>query len=145
MRRTHDLGLLANWAADPPGGRRGGVVLAAAQSLGYTQSAVSREVAALEATAGRRLFDRSRTGVTLTPAGARLLSTAVHVLDELDIARRELTGETETVARPVRLGAFATAAATRAARAGDSSAASQGHAEGGDHAGAPSSAASRHA
>ena len=84
---------------------------AAAQSLGYTQSAVSRQVAALEATAGRRLFDRSRTGVTLTPAGARLLSTAVRVLDELDVARRELTGETETVARPVRLGAFATAAA----------------------------------
>jgi DNA-binding transcriptional LysR family regulator len=84
---------------------------AAAQSLGYTQSAVSRQVAALEATAGRRLFDRSRTGVTLTPAGARLLSTAVRVLDELDVARRELTGEAEAVARPVRLGAFATAAA----------------------------------
>ncbi|MGZ4239529.1 MAG: LysR family transcriptional regulator [Solirubrobacteraceae bacterium] len=84
---------------------------AAAQSLGYTQSAVSRQVAALEVAAGRRLFDRSRTGVTLTPPGARLLSTAVRVLDELDVARRKLTGETETVMRPVRLGAFATAAA----------------------------------
>jgi DNA-binding transcriptional LysR family regulator len=29
---------------------------AAARSLGYTQSAVSRQVAALEAVAGRRLF-----------------------------------------------------------------------------------------
>ncbi len=84
---------------------------AAAQSLGYTQSAVSRQVAALEAAAGRRLFDRSRTGVTLTPAGARLLTTAVRVLDELDAARRELSGEAEAVIRPVRLGAFATAAA----------------------------------
>ena len=84
---------------------------AAAQSLGYTQSAVSRQVAALEAAAGRRLFDRSRTGVTLTPAGARLLRTTVRVLDELDAARRDLSGEAETVVRPVRLGAFATAAA----------------------------------
>ena len=46
---------------------------AAARSLGYTQSAVSRQVAALEAVAGRRLFERSRLGVVLTPAGARLL------------------------------------------------------------------------
>ncbi len=84
---------------------------AAAEALGYTQSAVSRQVASLEAAAGRRLFDRSRTGVTLTPAGARLLTTAVRVLDELDAARRELSGESEAVGRPVRLGAFATAAA----------------------------------
>jgi DNA-binding transcriptional LysR family regulator len=84
---------------------------AAAQALGYTQSAVSRQVASLEAAAGRRLFDRSRAGATLTPAGARLLATAVRVLDDLDTARRELAGEADFVARPVRLGAFATAAA----------------------------------
>ena len=83
---------------------------AAAASLGYTQSAVSRQVAALEAAAGRRLFDRARNGVTLTPAGARLLTSAVRVLDELDSARRELAGE-QTGGRPVRLGAFPTAAA----------------------------------
>lgn len=83
---------------------------AAAQSLGYTQSAVSRQVAALEAVAGRRLFDRSRHGVTLTPAGVRLLASAVRVLDELDAALRELAGES-VAAGPVRLGAFATAAA----------------------------------
>jgi DNA-binding transcriptional LysR family regulator len=83
---------------------------AAALSLGYTQSSVSRQVAALEAAAGRRLFDRSRHGVTLTQPGARLLTTATRVLDELDAARRELAGETAAT-RPVRLGAFATAAA----------------------------------
>jgi DNA-binding transcriptional LysR family regulator len=83
---------------------------AAAHSLGYTQSAVSRQVAALEAVAGRRLFDRSRHGVTLTPAGTRLLAGAVRVLDELDAAMRELAGD-EVAAGPVRLGAFATAAA----------------------------------
>ncbi len=83
---------------------------AAAVSLGYTQSAISRQVAALEAAAGRRLFDRGRHGVTLTSAGARLLPSAVRVLDELDTARRELSGE-QAGGRPVRLGAFATAAA----------------------------------
>ena len=83
---------------------------AAADSLGYTQSAVSRQVAALEVIAGRRLFDRGRQGVTLTPAGARLLPRAVRVLDELDAALREVAGE-EVAAGPIRLGAFPTAAA----------------------------------
>jgi molybdate transport repressor ModE-like protein len=83
---------------------------AAASTLGYTQSAVSRQVAALEAIAGRQLFDRARHGATLTPAGARLLTRATRVLDELESARRELAGE-EAATRPVRLGAFASAAA----------------------------------
>jgi DNA-binding transcriptional LysR family regulator len=90
---------------------------AAAGSLGYTQSAVSRQVAALEAIAGRRLFDRGRHGVSLTPAGARLLEHAAHVLDELDVARRELAGDKDTAVGPVRLGAFATAAAGLVPRA----------------------------
>jgi DNA-binding transcriptional LysR family regulator len=82
----------------------------AALSLGYTQSAVSRQIAALEAAAGHRLFDRGRRGVTLTPPGARLLASATRILDELDTLRRELDGE-ETATGPVRLGAFPTAAA----------------------------------
>jgi DNA-binding transcriptional LysR family regulator len=83
---------------------------AAAASLGYTQSAVSRQVAALESATGRELFHRGRHGVTLTSAGVRLLASAVRVLDELDGALRALGGEPATLG-PVRLGAFATAAA----------------------------------
>jgi DNA-binding transcriptional LysR family regulator len=83
---------------------------AAARVLGYTQSAVSRQVAGLEAVAGRALFERRRDGVALTPAGARLLARAVRVLDELDAAAREVAGSA-AAAGPVRLGAFATAAA----------------------------------
>lgn len=83
---------------------------AAAHSLGYTQSAVSRQVAALEAVAERRLFDRSRTGVKLTAAGSRLLASAIRVLDELDLVRREVAGD-PTPGGPVRVGAFAAAAA----------------------------------
>jgi DNA-binding transcriptional LysR family regulator len=89
---------------------------AAADSLGYTQSAISRQVAALETTTGRRLCDRTRHGVTLTPAGTRLLTSAIRILDELDAALRELSGD-EHAAGPVRLGAFATAAAGLVPRA----------------------------
>jgi DNA-binding transcriptional LysR family regulator len=89
---------------------------AAAHSLGYTQSAVSRQVATLETVAGRRLFDRGRQGAALTPAGARLLARAVQILDELDAARRELAGEQPAIG-PVRLGAFAAAAAGLVPRA----------------------------
>jgi DNA-binding transcriptional LysR family regulator len=83
---------------------------AAAHSLGYTQSAVSRQIAGLEAVVGRRLFDRDRNGVTLTAPGTRLLARAAQILDELDGAVREVRGE-KVEAGPVRLGAFATAAA----------------------------------
>ena len=89
---------------------------AAADALGYTQSAVSRQVAALEGVAGCRLFERSRHGVTLTPAGARLLPRALRILDELDVARREAAGA-QLANGPVRLGAFATAAAGLAPQA----------------------------
>jgi DNA-binding transcriptional LysR family regulator len=82
----------------------------AARALGYTQSAVSRQVAALEAVAGRPLFERAHDGVSITPAGARLLARAVRVLDELDAAAREAAGA-EAAHGPVRLGAFATALA----------------------------------
>src|SRR4029450_5257114 len=83
---------------------------AAARSLGYTQSAISRQVAALETVAGRRLFDRSRDGVVLPPVGARLLPAPARALDELDAAVLEATGAQATVG-PVRLGAFPTAVA----------------------------------
>lgn len=88
-----------------------GSFTAAARGLGYTQSAVSRQIAALEALAGRPLFERGRRGVALTPAGERLLMRATRVLDELDAARREVAAVTGAHG-PIRLGAFASAAAT---------------------------------
>jgi LysR family glycine cleavage system transcriptional activator len=41
----------------------------AAEELGVTQSAVSRQVAVLEAYVRQRLFRRDRRGIALTPAG----------------------------------------------------------------------------
>ena len=86
-----------------------GSFTAAARALGYTQSAVSRQVGGAGATAGGPLFERRRDGVVLTPAGARLLRRAMRVLDELDAAARDVA--TPEASGPVRLGAFATAVA----------------------------------
>ncbi|MBC6457287.1 LysR family transcriptional regulator [Actinomadura sp. HBU206391] len=87
-----------------------GTFSAAADSLDYTQSAVSRQVAAVERAAGTPVFERRRDGVRPTAAGRVILRHAAAVLDEIDAADRELRGlpaETGTV----RLGAFPTAGA----------------------------------
>jgi DNA-binding transcriptional LysR family regulator len=88
----------------------------AAEALRYTQSAVSRQVAALESAAGAPLFERGPRGVTLTPAGEALLRRAGTVLDEVDAARRELEGLSAATGR-LRVGAFPTAVAALVPRA----------------------------
>jgi DNA-binding transcriptional LysR family regulator len=89
----------------------GGSFTAAAASLGYTQSAVSRQVAGLEAAAGTRLFERTARGVRLTDAGGALLRRAGTVLDEVDAAQRELEGMSQVAEGRLRVGAFPTAVA----------------------------------
>ncbi len=76
----------------------------AAEELGYGQSAVSQQLAALERIVGHRLVDRG-TGprpVTLTAAGEMLLTHTNGVLDRLAAARRDLdrldTGQDGSVA-----------------------------------------------
>jgi len=60
----------------------------AAGRLGYTQSAVSQQIAALEADLGTALLHRRP--VTVTEAGARLLEHAAPILLRLDAARAEV-------------------------------------------------------
>ena len=48
----------------------------ASRTLGYTQSAVSRHIAALEAEYGIPLLERGPAGVRPTPYGERLLQHA---------------------------------------------------------------------
>jgi len=87
-----------------------GTFSAAALTLGYTQSAISRQIAAIERAAGGAVFERRRDGVRLTPAGRIILRHAATMLDEIDAADRELRGlsmETATV----RLGLFPSAGA----------------------------------
>lgn len=64
----------------------------AAQRLGFTQSAVSQQIAAFERSIGTALFDRpgGPLPVEITPAGDALLPHARAVLDRLDAADAEL-------------------------------------------------------
>lgn len=87
-----------------------GSFTAAAAQLGYTQSAVSRQVAALERSAGTALFERRPYGVRLTPAGLTMLRYARTILDAVAAAEHELTGE-ETRTQTVRLGVILSAGA----------------------------------
>lgn len=57
----------------------GGSFAAAAAMLGLDQTTVSRRIAILEAAAGRPLFNRRRSGATLTPAGEVVLDRARRV------------------------------------------------------------------
>jgi DNA-binding transcriptional LysR family regulator len=63
----------------------------AAEQLGYTQSAVSQQVAALETLVGERLFERARgqPGVAPTEAGRLLLRHADAVVARLEAARAD--------------------------------------------------------
>lgn len=93
-----------------------GTLTAAADALGYTQSAVSRQIAALEHAVGATLLERRRDGVRLTAAGHVLLRRAVNVLTELDATARELAGLPDE-GGTVRLGWFASAGAALVPRA----------------------------
>jgi DNA-binding transcriptional LysR family regulator len=93
-----------------------GTLTAAAAALGYTQSAVSRQIASLEQATGATLLERRRDGVRLTTAGHVVLRRAVTVLRELDAAARELAGLPDA-AGTVRLGWCASAGAVLVPRA----------------------------
>ena len=56
----------------------------AAERLNLTQSAVSRQIGALEHELGEPLFVRGRRVVRLTGFGERTLSQVVRILDDLD-------------------------------------------------------------
>lgn len=60
-----------------------GSFTAAAESLGLTHGAVSRRIASVENWLGTPLFERAGRGVTLTPAGARLVRTAEQAIDQI--------------------------------------------------------------
>ncbi|MFC9859349.1 MULTISPECIES: LysR family transcriptional regulator [unclassified Streptomyces] len=81
----------------------------AAVRLSYTQSAVSRRIAALEQRAGGPLFDRLPRGVRLNPAGRTLHRHALEVLDRLARAERELAVLQAGLGGLLHVGAFATA------------------------------------
>jgi DNA-binding transcriptional LysR family regulator len=96
---------------------RRGSFSAAADRLGYTQSAVSRQVALTEAAAGRPLFERHARGVRLTDAGRLVVRHAEAMLAEAEAAQQGLADLGARAPGRLRVGAFSTAMAALVPRA----------------------------
>jgi DNA-binding transcriptional LysR family regulator len=80
----------------------------AARRLGYTQSAVSQQIAALESAVGQRLVERpgGRRPVALTEAGELLLRHAEAIVTRLRAARADLAALADGEAGRLRVGTF---------------------------------------
>src|ERR1700687_4810189 len=80
----------------------------AARELGYTQSAVSQQIAQLERNVGQRLVERpgGPRPVDLTDAGRLLLRHATAIVAQLDAAQADLAAFAEGAAGPLRVGIY---------------------------------------
>lgn len=86
----------------------------AARRLGYTQSALSQQIATLERAVGARLLDRcsGRRPLGTTEAGELLLRHAERVVATLRAAEADLAALAEGVAGSLRVGTFQTVGMT---------------------------------
>ncbi|MGW7405608.1 LysR family transcriptional regulator [Streptomyces sp. NPDC054833] len=106
----HDPDLSTVWLRVFLAVARHGSFTTAARTLGWTQSAVSRQISSLEAAlGGGPLFDRLPRGVRLTEAGRILVPYAETVAGALYGAGRELAALREGAAGRLRFGAFPSA------------------------------------
>ena len=80
----------------------------AASRLGFTQSAVSQQVASLEAQVGQRLFDRPSGPVQprLTPAGELLRVHALAIIERIQSAEHDLDRHSRGVIGHLAIGTF---------------------------------------
>jgi DNA-binding transcriptional LysR family regulator len=90
---------------------------AAAESLSFTQSAISQQVAALERETGAKLVERGPRGIRLTQAGEVLVKHADAVLARLACAEEELQALAGLRGGKLRLSTFQSAGATLVPRA----------------------------
>lgn len=84
----------------------------AAESLSFTQSAVSQQIAALEREAGTVLVQRSARGVRLTDAGEAVVRHADAILARLGEAEAELEAIAGLRGGRLRMAAFESAASS---------------------------------
>jgi DNA-binding transcriptional LysR family regulator len=85
---------------------------AAAEALDYTQSAISQQIAALEAEAGMTLLARHPRGVSLTAAGQTLVGHAEGILARLESAEAALGTIAGLRGGRLRMASFPSAGAT---------------------------------
>src|SRR6267154_2273784 len=89
-----------------------GSLSAAAEALSYTQSAISQQIATLEAETGMALLERHHRGVTLTAAGQTLVGHAEGILARLDAAEASLAAIAGLRGGRLRMASFPTAGST---------------------------------
>jgi LysR family transcriptional regulator, nitrogen assimilation regulatory protein len=89
---------------------REGNMTRAARQLNIVQPALSMQIAKLEKTFGKQLFDRAAHGVSLTPAGETLVRLAGTITREVDRAREEMARLDGKISGHVRIGMIASAA-----------------------------------
>src|ERR1700681_558131 len=89
-----------------------GSLSAAAEALSYSQSAVSQQIAALEAEAGMALLESDPRGVSLTAAGQTLVGHAEGILAGLEAADAALSAIAGLRGGRLRMASFPTAGAT---------------------------------
>jgi LysR family hydrogen peroxide-inducible transcriptional activator len=82
----------------------------AARACAVTQPALSAQIQALEEHLGIRAFERSRRGVTVTPAGARVVEKARAALRALDDLVAAAGAMREPLTGPLHLGVIPTIA-----------------------------------
>ncbi|MGE5292824.1 MAG: LysR family transcriptional regulator [Micromonosporaceae bacterium] len=87
-----------------------GSIAATAAALGYTPSAVSQQLAALEREAGAALLDRTARSAELTDSGRRLAAHAEEILARVEAAEADMSAHTQTPSGRVVVAAFPTAA-----------------------------------
>ncbi|RKS10232.1 DNA-binding transcriptional LysR family regulator [Nocardiopsis sp. Huas11] len=87
-----------------------GTIAATAHALGYTPSAVSQQLAALERETGVALLDRSPRGAELTDAGRLLVTQADEILALVEAAESIMAEQSDVALGVVTVTAFPTAA-----------------------------------
>jgi DNA-binding transcriptional LysR family regulator len=87
-----------------------GSIAATATALGYTPSAVSQQLAALERDVGTPLLDRTARSAELTDAGQRLVEHAERILTLIEEAESDLSARSAEPTGRVVVTAFPTAA-----------------------------------
>ncbi|GAA1652093.1 LysR family transcriptional regulator [Georgenia ruanii] len=89
-----------------------GTMTAAAEKLGYSTGAVSQHLATLESAVGAALLTRRGRNVVPTDAGLLLATRAARLLEDQRVALQQVNDTSGKVAGTVRLGMFATVAAS---------------------------------
>src|SRR3546814_11410652 len=95
-----------------------GTIVAVAEALSFSPSAVSQQLAVLEREAGVPLLERTGRRVRLTPAGEKLARHAEDILQRLEQAAGELVDARRGLAGTLRIGTFPAQARAHPRRGG---------------------------